>query len=204
MNDEPAIVDMEGELISALEEIDRLRLKKRKQKLLLVQYETSREDINLIKLELEEEKKIEEYLKQQLAESKTRCEHLEKEVVNVKKDLEKYQALYHQNISSIKSSEELNNILNKQRAPQIKFGLGYDQNASSSNSANKESSNVIKFQDNKQNEISSVARDATCKENNGDESKNTKQQENMGLKATYAPSGTHGKESCNRRMKHPA
>ena len=78
MNDELAIVDMEGELISALEEIDRLRLKKRKHKLLLVQYETSREDINLIKLELEEERNIEEYLKQQLAESKTRCEHLEK------------------------------------------------------------------------------------------------------------------------------
>ena len=31
--------DMEGELISALEEIDRLRLKKRKQKQLLMQYE---------------------------------------------------------------------------------------------------------------------------------------------------------------------
>ena len=38
-NDEEAMVDMEGELISALEEIDRLRLKKRKQKQLLMQYE---------------------------------------------------------------------------------------------------------------------------------------------------------------------
>ena len=33
------MVDMEGELISYLEEIDILRLKKRKQKLLLMQYE---------------------------------------------------------------------------------------------------------------------------------------------------------------------
>ena len=32
MNDEDAIVDMEGELMSALEEIDRLRIKKRKEK----------------------------------------------------------------------------------------------------------------------------------------------------------------------------
>jgi hypothetical protein len=32
MDDEEAVVDMEGELISALEEIDRLRCKKRKQK----------------------------------------------------------------------------------------------------------------------------------------------------------------------------
>jgi hypothetical protein len=31
-NDEEAMVDMEGELISALEEIDRLRIKNRKQK----------------------------------------------------------------------------------------------------------------------------------------------------------------------------
>ena len=59
---------------------------------------------------------------------------------------------------------------------------------------------MIKFQGSKHNEISSVARDVTCKENNGDESKNTKQQENMGLKGKSAPSGTHGKESCNRRM----
>ena len=36
MNDEDVVVDMEGELISALEEIDRLRLKKRKQKQLLM------------------------------------------------------------------------------------------------------------------------------------------------------------------------
>jgi hypothetical protein len=32
MDDEEVVVDMEGELISALEEIDRLRFKKRKQK----------------------------------------------------------------------------------------------------------------------------------------------------------------------------
>ncbi len=64
MNDEEGIVDMEEELVSALEEIDRLRRKKRKQKQLLIQFETNRKDISLIKLELEEEKKIEESLKQ--------------------------------------------------------------------------------------------------------------------------------------------
>ena len=62
LNDEEAMVDMEGELISALEEIDRLKLKKRKQKQLLMQYEKNgkepREDISLLKLELEEAKKI--------------------------------------------------------------------------------------------------------------------------------------------------
>jgi hypothetical protein len=39
VNDEEVVVDLEGELISALEEIDRLRLKKRKQKQLLIQFE---------------------------------------------------------------------------------------------------------------------------------------------------------------------
>jgi hypothetical protein len=38
-NDEKAVVDLEGELISALEEIDRLRTKNRKKKQLLKQFE---------------------------------------------------------------------------------------------------------------------------------------------------------------------
>jgi hypothetical protein len=37
-NDEEVVVDMEGELISELEEIDRLRIKSRKQKQLLIQF----------------------------------------------------------------------------------------------------------------------------------------------------------------------
>jgi hypothetical protein len=38
-NDEEFVVDMEGELISALEEIDRLRIKNKKKKQLLIQFE---------------------------------------------------------------------------------------------------------------------------------------------------------------------
>jgi hypothetical protein len=116
-DDMDAEVDMEDELTCSLEEINRLRIKKRKQKQLLIQYETNTIDIPQLKLELEEAKKIEEILKQQLAEGRSRCEHLEEEVVTVKKELEKYQAWYNQNISSIKASEELNNILNRQRPP---------------------------------------------------------------------------------------
>jgi hypothetical protein len=37
-NDEEAVVELEGELINALEEIDRLILKKRKKKQLLIQF----------------------------------------------------------------------------------------------------------------------------------------------------------------------
>jgi hypothetical protein len=38
VNEEEVVVDIEGELISALEEIDRLRIKNRKKKQLLIQF----------------------------------------------------------------------------------------------------------------------------------------------------------------------
>ena len=68
---------MEGELIISMEEIDRLGLKKRKQKQLLMQYENNGKepsvDIDLLKLELDEAKKLEDIPKQQLTEGKNRC-----------------------------------------------------------------------------------------------------------------------------------
>lgn len=154
MNDEDDVVDMEGELISALEEIDKLRLKKRKQKQLLMQYEKNVKEPSanciLLNVELEEAKKIEDILRQQLTVNKTICEKLEEEVVTFMKELEKFQALFHQNFSSIKASEELNNILNKQRSPLIKSGLGYEHSSSNSQSKNKEPIKMIYFQSNKQ------------------------------------------------------
>jgi hypothetical protein len=70
-NEEEDVVDMEGELISALEEIDRLKIKNIKQKQLLIQFEKDSkqpdEDFALLKVELEETKKIEDILKQQLS-----------------------------------------------------------------------------------------------------------------------------------------
>jgi hypothetical protein len=66
-DEEEVVVDMEGELISALEEIDRLRINNRKQRQLLIQFEKDSkepdEDVVLLKVELEEAKKIEEILK---------------------------------------------------------------------------------------------------------------------------------------------
>jgi chromosome segregation ATPase len=94
-----AVVDLEGELFSAMENIDRLREKKRKQKQLLLRYEKTSnepsEEIALLKVKLEEAKKIEDILKQKLKEVKTKGEKMEAEVVAVRKDLEKFQALYH-------------------------------------------------------------------------------------------------------------
>ena len=66
LNEEEAMVDMEGDLISSLEEIDRLRLKKRKHKQLLLS-----------------------------KEGKRRCEALEEEVVKTGKELKTFQTLYH-------------------------------------------------------------------------------------------------------------
>jgi hypothetical protein len=108
-NEEEVVVDMEGELISALEEIDRLKIKNRKQKQLLIQFEKDNkqpdEDFALLKVELEEAKKIKDILKQQLFEKKARCKSLE--VVKTRKELKRFQALYHHNLSSIKASEGL-------------------------------------------------------------------------------------------------
>jgi hypothetical protein len=73
------------------------------------------EDFALLKVELEEAKKIEDILKQKLSEKKARCEALEEEVVKTRKEMEKFKALYLQNLPSIKASTELNDILRKQR-----------------------------------------------------------------------------------------
>jgi hypothetical protein len=77
-----------------MEDIDRLREKKTKQKQLLLKYEKKynepTEKISLLKVKLQEDKNIEEILKQQLMDVKTKSEKLEVEVVTVRKDLEKF------------------------------------------------------------------------------------------------------------------
>jgi hypothetical protein len=163
MDDEEAVVDMEGELISALEEIDRLRCKKRKQKQLLKQFkmngEKPDENFSLLKVELEEAKKIEDILKQQLSEKKARCEALEEEIVKTRKELEKFQALYHQNMSSIKASEGLATILNQQRNPKLKTGLGYEEGSSSGQPRNKEPIKFVKSTTNDNNKPAETKED---------------------------------------------
>jgi hypothetical protein len=154
-SEEEAIVDMEGELINALEEIDRLRIKNRKQRQLLIQFEKDikepDEDLVLLKVELEEAKKIEEILKQQLSKKKARCESLEQEVVKTRKEMEKFQALYNQNLSSIKASEGLATILNQQRNPKLKTGMGYEEGSSSGKPGNEEPIKFVKSTTNDKN-----------------------------------------------------
>jgi hypothetical protein len=139
---------MEGELISALEEIDKLRIKNIKQRQLLIQFEKENkepnEDLILLKVELEEAKKIEDIRKQQLLEKKAGCEALEQEVLKTRKDMEKFQALYNQNLSSIKALEGLATILNQQRNPNLKIGLGYEEGSSSGKPRNEEPIKFVK------------------------------------------------------------
>jgi hypothetical protein len=147
-NEEEVVVDMEGELISALEEIRRLRIKNRKKKQLLIQFEKDSkqpdEDFALLKVELEEAKKIEDILKKQLSKKKERCKSLEEEVVKTIKELERFQALYHQNLSNIKASEGLATIMNQQRNPKLKTILGYQEGSSSGHPRNKEPIKFVK------------------------------------------------------------
>jgi hypothetical protein len=100
---------------------------------------------------LEEAKKIEEILKQELSEKKTICESLEKEVVQTRKEMEKFQALYNQNLSSIKASEGLATILNQQRNPKLKTGLGYEEGSSSGKLGNEEPIKFVKSTTNDNN-----------------------------------------------------
>jgi hypothetical protein len=69
---------------------------------------------------------------------------LEAEVVTLRKDLEKFQALYHQNLRSIKDLEGLASILNQQRNLNLKIGLGYEEGSSSGQPNNKESIKFVK------------------------------------------------------------
>jgi hypothetical protein len=113
---------------------------------LLIQFEKDSkqpdEDFALLKVELEEARKIKDILKHQLSEKRARYEALEEEVVKTRKEMEKFQALYHHNLSSIKALEGLATILNQQRNPKLKTGLGYEEGSSSGQPRNKE---PIKF-----------------------------------------------------------
>jgi hypothetical protein len=163
VNEEEVMVDMEGELIGALEEIDRLRIKNINQRQLLIQFEKDSKEpdeyLVLLKVELEEAKKIEEILKQQLLEKKVRCEALEQEVVKTRKEMEKFQVLYNQNMSSIKASEGLATILNQQRNPKLKTGLGYEEGSSSGKLGNEEPIKFVKSTINNNNKPAETKED---------------------------------------------
>jgi hypothetical protein len=135
-------VDLEAELISALDE---LRKYKKKNKLLrgqLLEFEqaqqtrekevskTIKESEKIIidlKTQLQEVKRNKEILNEQFKEKQQVCKKLEDEISQLKGELERgnHQSKFEN------SSNILNDILNNQRSPNDKAGLGYDQNSTS-------------------------------------------------------------------------
>jgi hypothetical protein len=73
--------------------------------------------------------------------------------------MEKFQALYNQNLSSIKASEGLATILNQQRNPKLKTGLGYEEGSSSGKPRNEEPIKFVKCTTNNNNEPAETKED---------------------------------------------
>jgi hypothetical protein len=83
-------VNIEAELVGALEEIDRLKGKNIKEKDKLQKHEKKDHDLEeiektiiILKTQLEEEKRIEEVMRSQLKEKEENCEKLEAEIVSL-------------------------------------------------------------------------------------------------------------------------
>ena len=83
-----------------------------------------------LKVELEEAKKIEDMLLQQIKDKTREQEKLEEEVVCLRKKLENAQRKVVINPSQTTSSSNLNEILVAQRSPMIKIGIGYEGESS--------------------------------------------------------------------------
>ena len=73
--------------------------------------------------------------------------------------MEKFQALYHHNLSSIKASEGLATILNQQRNPKLKTGLGYEEGSSSGKPGNEEPIKFVKSTTNDNNKPVQIKED---------------------------------------------
>jgi hypothetical protein len=75
-----------------------------------------------LKTQIEEAKRVEELLKNQVNEKEESCHKLEAEVVDLRKKVEKSNKF-------LNSSTILNEILDSQRSPNDKSGLGYKKEA---------------------------------------------------------------------------
>jgi hypothetical protein len=80
--------------------------------------------------------------------------------------LNKFQALYNQNLSSIKALEGLATILSQQRNPKLKIGLGYEEGSSSGQSRNKEPIKFVKANVHVKNTTNDYNKPAETKEDN--------------------------------------
>ena len=131
--EEEGEVDLEAKLISALEELHKERKKNKllKKELSRIREETQDSIISEevkqayldLKVHLEEAKVIEESLRKQLEENEEIQEEFEKEIVVLRRKLQKENIKQNFN----KSTKILNQIIDSQRPIHDKTGLGYNQ-----------------------------------------------------------------------------
>jgi hypothetical protein len=126
---EEAEVDYREELMCAIEVIRREKKKNKKLQAELDKKKDTREleqMITKLKVQIEEDKRIEEALKEQLEEKDKIIGNLEAEVVTLRKDIQK------KNMQN--SSKVLNDIINSQKSHLDKSRLGYNQTEKGSSS----------------------------------------------------------------------
>jgi hypothetical protein len=119
---EEAEVDYREELMCAIEVIRREKKKNKKLQAKLDKKEDTQEleqMITNLKVQIEEDKRIEEALKEQLEEKDKIIGNLEAKIVTLRKDLQK------KNMQN--NSKVLDDIINNQKSHHDKFRLGYNQ-----------------------------------------------------------------------------
>ncbi|XP_059068685.1 uncharacterized protein LOC131859146 [Cryptomeria japonica] len=143
-----AEVDLEGELVSALEELRKVRREYKKhknvvaeeQELLIKSLEESKKTISNLKIQLEEEKRMYEVTKSNLERKVKEYQQLEEEIVSLRKELEKCKNELNMRITYDGSIEELDKMISKQKHSKDTEGVGFEvgQSSNSKDSSNKE------------------------------------------------------------------
>ena len=115
-----------------------------------------------LKVKLEEAKKIEDMLLQQIKDKTREQEKLEEEIVYLRKKLESSQQKVSIYPSQMTRSGKLNKILDVQRSPLIKTGIGYE--GESSKGKEKENKNIIFVKAKKADEAAQIIpiKEETC------------------------------------------
>ena len=130
-----AEVNLEEELIVALEEleIERKKYRKTSQK-----FDDANEIIITLKVQVEEMQKIIEDLEEQITTKVEYCSKLEVKITGLSLQLEEVNHKISEYHKLEEGSLKLNEMLKNQRAPNIKFGLGFEEGQTSKD-ANKKS-----------------------------------------------------------------
>jgi hypothetical protein len=126
---EEAEVEFREELMCAIEVIIREKKKNKKLQEELDKKEDTQEPeqmVTKLKVQIEEDKRIEEALKEQLEEKDRIIGNLEVEIVTLRKDIQK------KNMQN--NSKVLDDIINSQKSHFEKTGLGYNQTEKGSSS----------------------------------------------------------------------